>query len=373
MSLEHQLRRWVGAGVITAAQAADIRALEQHSQPDEPRPTFLYAIAGLAGLAIATGLLSIVAANWDEIPGRVKVGLDLALVAGLGAGVWQWDRRGPDWARETAIVALWGLVLASIALIGQVYQLGGAAHEALLAWSVLTALLMTRARSGLAAALWILGLQVTWAVWAVWIAETWRSEALALGTVYWAPLLCLALGRWSAIQRARPAVAAVLEALGWGELLLCATLGTFAFYTDTSSEPWSEAYPAALVSVLLSAGMAAAMRASFPERLLLLVCVALAHGPLFTSTGGLDIAAALSFVGLWLLVAWSAHDARDIRLLNAATAVLGLRILAIYFEVFGTLLDTGLGLIIGGLVTLALVWLWTRKRRQFARELGGAA
>ena len=59
--------------------------------------------------------------------------------------------------------------------------------------------------------------------------------------------------------------------------------------------------------------------------------------------------------------------------LDAEGAVIGLRILAIYFEVFGTLLDTGLGLIIGGLVTLALVWLWTRKRQQFARELGGPA
>lgn len=371
MSLEHQLQRWVGAGVITAEQAAHIRVFEQHGH-SEPRPTLLYAIAGLAGLAIAVGLLSIVAANWDVIPGRVKIGLDLALVAGLGAGVWQWDRRGPDWARETAIVVLWGLVLASIALIGQVYQLGGQVHEALLAWSVLTALLMTRARSGLAATLWIFGLQITWAVWVVWLAGN-LSQVFALGTMYWAPLLCLALGRWSAIRRARPAVAGVLEALGWGELLLCATLGTFAFYADTAREPWSEAYPAAGISVLITLVMAAAMRASFPERLLLIVCVALAHGPLFTSPGGLAFPAALTFIGLWLLVAWSAHHARDVRLLNAATAMIGLRILAIYFEVFGTLLDTGLGLILGGLVTLALVWLWTRKRQQFARELGGPA
>ena len=51
--------------------------------------------------------------------------------------------------------------------------------------------------------------------------------------------------------------------------------------------------------------------------------------------------------------------------------MIGLRILAIYFEVFGTLLDTGLGLVSGGALTLALVWLWTRKRKQFARELAG--
>jgi uncharacterized membrane protein len=303
----------------------------------------------------------------------VKILLDLAIVAALGAGAWQWDRRGPAWAFEAAVIALWGLVLASIALIGQVYQLGGEAHQALLAWSVLTALLMSRARRGLAASVWVLGLQVTWATWCVWLAEAHDAEMLALGTVYWPPLLCLALGRWSAIRRVRPALAGVLESLGWAELVLCATLGTFIFYGDPSRETWDGAYPAIFASAALTAALALRLRASLPERLLLVACFALAHGPLFISTGGMQLPAAISFVGLWLLIAWSAHHARDVRLLNLATAMIGMRILAIYFEVFGTLLDTGLGLIIGGLVTLGLAWLWTRKRRQFARELGDAA
>lgn len=367
MALEHQVQRWVRAGVISSDQGLQILELERV----QDRPTLLYAVAGLGGLAIAVGFVSIVASNWDDIPGRVKIGLDLALVAGVGAGVWQWDRRGPGWAREVAIVALWGLVLASIALIGQVYQQGGRIHEALLAWSVMTALLMSRARSNLAATLWILGLQLTWVSWCVWFADETDRAMLALGTIYWAPLLCLALGRGSAIRRLRPALARTLEAFGWGELVLCATLGTFAFYEDTTGEPWRGAYPAVGVSVVLTLAMAAFLRGRAPERVLLVVCLALAHVPLFTSTGDLDVVAALCFVGLWLLVAWSAHDARDAGLLNFATAMIGVRILAIYFEVIGTMLDTGLGLIVGGLVTLALVWVWTQKRKQFKAELEG--
>lgn len=365
MALEHRLSRWARAGIITAEQVELIREFERSEQ----RPTLLYAVAGLGGLAIAVGLLSIVAANWDGIPGRVKIALDLALVAALGAGVWHWDRGGPVWARETAIVILWGLVLASIALLGQVYQLGGQTHHALLAWCVLTALLMTRARSRIAASVWVLGLQVTYAVWCAWLAEAWDAEELALGLVYWAPLTCLGLGRLPALVRVRPALAGVLESLGWMELLLCGTLGTFAFYADASGEQWSAASPAILVSVVLTLALAATMRASLPERLLLVACLVLSHVPLFVSTGDMDLTAAVTFVGLWLLVAWTAHDARDIRMLNAATAVLGLRILSIYFEVFGSLLDTGVGLISGGVVTLTLVWLWTRGRKRFEREL----
>lgn len=389
MALEPRLQRWVDAGLLTAEQAARILAFERADLTAKPslspssvplpvehaehRPTLLYAIASLGALAIAVGLLSIVAANWDEIPSRVKIGVDLGLVAALGLGVWQWERRGPGWARETAIVVLHGLVLASIALVGQVYQLGGETHEALLAWALLTALLMTRARSGFAAMVWVLGLQITWAVWAVWLADHWHSEELALGTIYWAPLVCIAVGRLPPLRRVRPALAVTLTSLGWFEVVLCATLGTFAFYEDTARENWSQAYPAALISGVATVSIAIALLSSLPQRVLLVVCVVLAHVPLFTSPGELEVAAAASFVALWLVVAWAAHHDREVGLLNVATAMIGLRILAIYFEVFGTLLDTGLGLVSGGLLTLALAWVWSRKRRQFEVELAGGA
>jgi hypothetical protein len=80
------------------------------------------------------------------------------------------------------------------------------------------------------------------------------------------------------------------------------------------------------------------------------------------------LVAALAFVGLWLLVALAAHRARRYWLMNLATAVIGGRILIVYFEVFGSLLDTGLGLVLGGALTLLLVWVWWRARRGLQRE-----
>jgi len=74
----------------------------------------------------------------------------------------------------------------------------------------------------------------------------------------------------------------------------------------------------------------------------------------------------------WLgfaVVALVAHRQGRSRLLHLATAAIGLRIVVIYFEVFGTLLDTGVGLVLGGLLTLLLTWVWARKRREFDREL----
>jgi hypothetical protein len=44
-------------------------------------------------------------------------------------------------------------------------------------------------------------------------------------------------------------------------------------------------------------------------------------------------------------------------------------VIVIYFEVFGSLLDTGLGLITGGALTLLLAWFWRKKTQSLAEHL----
>ncbi len=369
-ALEHRLARWIDAGFLSAEQANQIVAFER----ERGRPMFSYAVAGLGGLAIAIGIVSIVASNWDAIPGRVKLAVDLALVAGLGYAVVRWERDGPRWAYETAIVGLYGLVLTSISLIGQVYQLGGKAHEAMGVWTVLTALVATRGRSTELALVWLVGLQSTYGAWLIWIADgPLHQPELALAGVYWAPLLCLMAGRSRWIERRRPAFARVFESVAWVELIGCASMGTLAFYEHTTFEEWGRLWFGFGVSAAVTAWLWTRLPGSaigHASRWLLLACLALSHLPILLSPGDLDVGSALTFIALWGLVALTAHRAGWFRLLNAATAVIGLRIIVVYFEVFGSRLGTGVGLVSGGLLTLGLVWLWTRKRRGFERELG---
>ncbi|MEZ4426377.1 MAG: DUF2157 domain-containing protein [Nannocystaceae bacterium] len=368
MSLDARLARWVAHGLLDAAQVEPILEFERQKH----RPLFLYAVAGLGGLAIAIGLLSIVAANWDEIPGGVKLGLDLALVGGLGYATARWHERGPSWAFETALLVLYGLVMASIALIGQVYQLGGQAREALGAWTLMTALLMTRGRSTIVATTWLLGLQVTYAAWLAWVADgPLDAEALALSAVYWAPLVCLVVGTSRWVARRRPALAGVFAAIAWAELVLCASVGTLAFYGDGGASERAGLLPGLGVSAMLTGWLWTRLpktSAGQASRWLLVTCLALSHGPFLLGFGKAGVLAALSFIGLWVLVAFAAHRSGDMRVLNFATAVVGLRVLIVYFEVFGSLLGTGVGLVSGGLLTLALVWLWVRTRRDLARD-----
>ena len=43
--------------------------------------------------------------------------------------------------------------------------------------------------------------------------------------------------------------------------------------------------------------------------------------------------------------------------------------LGVYIEVFGSMLETGLGLIVGGILTIGLTWFWLRKSRGLAAVL----
>jgi len=76
---------------------------------------------------------------------------------------------------------------------------------------------------------------------------------------------------------------------------------------------------------------------------------------------------------VWLgLFAWTSIQLGQVRAFNLLTALIALRVLAIYFEVFGSLLSTGVGLITGGALTLAAGWLWQRKTAALAARLGPA-
>lgn len=374
MSLAAKLHRWTETGLITADQAAAIQTHEH----ERGRPTFLYAIAGLGGLAIGIGLVSIVASNWDAIPGRLKVGIAVGLVAAAGAGVVRLDRSGPRWALETAVLVAHGLVLATIALVGQVYQLGGAAHTALSLWLALTTLLVTRARGAVAAWVFIASAEATYGAWVVEFVEGFDvDELLALGAMAWAPLGCLAAGFSAGVIRTRPSWASALRAAGWGQLVLLASLATVLFYEGQREPELGGLYTAAGVGVALALAIAAVhlrqTRARRTGALLLAACVALIYVPGMVSDGDMDLVGALTFLALWVLVALAAFRAGRLGLLNLATAVIGVRLLIVYFEVFGSLLNTGLGLVSGGLLTIGLVWLWTRKRRDFGEELAGEA
>lgn len=108
---------------------------------------------------------------------------------------------------------------------------------------------------------------------------------------------------------------------------------------------------------------------------LLLACGVFATLPLFFSNSsqslGTKIFGAAGFFCTWVLAAATAALAQRKRWFDLASLVIALRVVIVYFEVFGSLAMTGLGLIFSGIVILTIAFAWHRFRERVRQQMGG--
>ncbi|MSU71171.1 MAG: DUF2157 domain-containing protein [Opitutus sp.] len=155
MSFESRLRkespRWVAAGVISPEQAERLRAL--HPEADGAAASrFLTIISLLGAVLCVVGLALIISANWQAIHRWVKIGGLVVLLAGAHAGGYWLKFQRADFPKlgEAFIMAGCVLFLLGIALVSQIFHLGGRAGNAVLVWAAGIAAIpfLTRARGG---------------------------------------------------------------------------------------------------------------------------------------------------------------------------------------------------------------------------------
>jgi uncharacterized membrane protein len=378
--LERQVQRWLAAGIIDATTAERIIAHEHRAS----RPVLLLAIGGLGAFAIGVGLLSVIAANWGDIPRLVKLVAMLGLFGANAYGlVWARSRQ-QRWITDALALGYFALTLASIALVGQTYQLEGEPYQALLLWLLVGSPALWLAEGAFAALVFLGALAVTGAFSFDPLLDLLGHDPHAtilvrasLGSAaVFGPLLVASL---PALQRWRPAFAAIYERLGWSLFVLAASGGVHVWYLSMDTKDVREAWIGArlvMVFVALSLwrvqGLGSGARAEWllPARVLIgLASVLIGLGALVPHAH-IAMVGALGFVIIWALVAWCGYQAHAMQIVNLATAVIAARIFVAYIEVFGSLLATGAGLIVSGVLLLALAWVWVRKIRL---QPGGAA
>lgn len=364
---ERKLSAWVAAGVIDTAAAARIRAFEeQHS-----RPLALWAVIGIGALAIALGLISVVAANWDAIPAMVRLGVHLALLAAGAAALWALRGRNP-WGEEALLFVFGALGLTFMGHIGQAYQTTSPLWQPLAMWLALFGpLFLLRGQTWLTA-LGFAGVLVV-AVWSYAADHPARDGSVLLFALPTAlPLALAPLGAVLRVRSSRPAFWRRIEELGFAYALGGASM--VAVLSGVENLPRGgdadKVLPTFLLWAAAALGAAGVVWSARKDRsgqaaagmMAAAGVVALVAYPL----SGNQVVGALLFMALWAGTAAMALRGGWRGVFQLAVAVLALRLIVLSFELEDDLLSSGAGLIVSGVLILGIAWIAVRVARKYA-------
>ena len=361
MKLEKRLNTWVAEGVIDEAAKARILAFERANS----KPKLMFAITGLAALAIGLGFLSLIAANWDGLSSASKMGIDLVIGVGLIYALYRADHHKTLWLREVLITVIAAWTLASIALIGQIYQLGGETRFALLFWLLLVSPLLAQGRSYLVGLVWVGSFIATGGSWFVKLEYLYEWTPTLTWGILW-------LFYATRIRSWRPEIATVFSVVSMISITMMSTVGMLVFYETVE---FSMSLPSTLAPLMFVYPLVRQLdKQIHGARFWQYVAVAsfLLQAPLWAIEHIPSVFAGIVvFIGYWGLIARAALSSQMRGLFRFATSMIAIRIIVIYFEIFGSLLNTGVLLITGGALSLLVVRVWYRRGNDLMRsELG---
>ena len=373
-----RIAHWHEAGIIDAATRDRLLAYEDA----HARPLLLWAVWGIGALAIGLGFVSVVAANWEDIPGLVRLGVHLALIAGLlGLVFFREDRlaEGSPWSVEALVFVTAALGLTFFGHLGQVYQTSSPLWQPLAVWLALFAPLLLLTGRSWPTALAVVGGAV-WTAWEYASAMTGNGVPRNPGTIWLAwlgaavalPVTLALAGGWMRARSRRPDFWRRIEQLA---LTYAVALASLACAVASGGGFGDSSLLAGTPSLACGVVIALAGIAHFAVR----PGVSGQMAAAIITEAGITIAAAewandrivpaaLLFFVLWAGIAAAALRAHWRGVFQLAVGVIAFRLIILSFELAADLLTSGFGLILSGLMILGVAWVAVRVSKRFAPD-----
>ncbi|WDA42519.1 DUF2157 domain-containing protein [Erythrobacter sp. BLCC-B19] len=371
-----KIAEWHDAGLIDAATRDRLTAYEAA----HARPLLLWAVWGIGALAIGLGFVSVVAANWEDIPGLVRLAVHLALIAGLLGLVFAREDRlaaKSPWAVEALVFITAALGLTFFGHLGQVYQTSSPLWQPLAVWLALFAPLLLLTGRSWPSALAVVG----GAVWTAWEYLTFMTDypfgdpgaawTAWLGCVSTLPVVLALAGGWMRARSPRPDFWRRMEQLALAYAVplasaACAYASLGVFGNEGVLEDSMATLASGAVAVLTGLALMAARPGTSGRMAGAIIAGAGLAILLAPTVDDLDVPAALLFMVLWAGIAAAALVASWRGVFQLAVAAIALRLIILSFELAADLLTSGFGLILSGVMILAVAWVAVRVSKRFA-------
>lgn len=365
--LEKGLKEWVSKGFINQEQADRINAFES-SKPENS--WILSGLLILGAIIIGIGVISLIAANWYQIPNSIKLATDFILLSAVAFWTLKTWESKKNVQFEVLLLFFMLLCLASIGLISQIYHTGGKLYQALMFWSLITFPVALAARQLFVPFLWTTGFLIGLVFTAL--------DSIALQSIFLknyqavfmtVPLLCAGLSMAS--KSLAGDVGSTRAFQTWAILSGLAALEIAELYKFFGGYSYS-GLNSYIPGYIFAASTAFAILQSNVyrkiQKILLLGVLScfltLFHLHLLNITASI-IFAVFSISALGFMSIFLASIKKRI-LFQWFLVLLGLRFLALYFQALGGLATTGVGLIISGGIVIGMAVLWNKYRSKLA-------
>jgi uncharacterized membrane protein len=357
------IERWQSDGWITPKGAAAIRS---EIAARRTGVGLAGVLATLAAVLVGFGVMSFVAANWQDM---TKLARLMVIMAGLwsafGGAAWLESRNHPYFA-NAALLASVSVYGAGIMLIAQMYHMDGHPPDAVLLWGagVLATGLLTRSNAVLAAAL------VLFCLWSLMESDSYTFA----GRVHWPFLLPWAIvAAGFAMTRWRPGLHLLAISLsGW--------IVQLGYVIDRGR------YMGHLLVTGIGLGLMAASILAGPviDRWRQISGAMLAYGFAIAFLAALAVQFIVDEDGRYTLLAgtlalagivatlWWAWRTDNRSVLWLAYGAFSTEIFSLYVKRIGTLLGTSAFFLTAGLLVALLAWAAFRLHDRTTRIVGAA-
>ena len=138
--LRQEMEVWRAEGIINDSQHEQLAQRYQFNTLDtSSRNLFIMVLIGLGSILIGLGIITFVAANWQELSRNIKVIILLSLLISINTtGFYFWRELSSSRHRlGNGLLILGALILgANMGLIGQLFHSSSPFYELLLAWGI---------------------------------------------------------------------------------------------------------------------------------------------------------------------------------------------------------------------------------------------
>lgn len=371
---DRKVNNWLKAGLIDADTALRIRQYEA----DRSRPLGLWSLIGLGALAIGLGIISVVAANWDDIPGMVRLTVHGLLIAGIAAGIFLLQPRNGFlglYVKDVLLFVLAVLGATFFGHLGQVYQTSSPLWQPLAMWLLLfSPLLLLAGRGWLISLLWIVGLLGTAVAHLSWYAQqTSEPPSLYIAVITSVPIFALLVAIFLKKISSRQVFWKQVGQFALASFVAGVTLKLIADGLTRGGLFGSEDNGVEIAAIQSALWSAAALLIYAFHRTtsgisisVILVAAAIISFVSSIAQSTEPLVSAILFMAFWAAIGWRAIYSGWRNIFQAVVAIIALRLIVLSFELASDLLSSGLGLILAGAITIGIAIIAYRFSKAFA-------